>query len=907
MKRPSSPTIEPLEARIAPAITIAHPIFDIKAGVGQTGITIDLGKLVDASSSYRTIVEFVTNFTVPGASTPGVIRLELFDDKTPLTVQNFLSYVNNLDTANDYEGTYFHRLVNGFVLQGGGYNPVPTVNNFGPHIDTPFMVHNEFVGDDAELDPAVGTIAMAKVGTTQGGGPNSATSEFFINYADNSGILDTQNGGFTVFGKVVQGMDVVNALAALRKVPLNNLSGSGSEGIPTTAASGVPTEAQLIKIVEAHVVNPTAGNASGYTFSADVLDNVTGLQSSVVTQTIDANNQLHLTYKNGKAGVAKVQVTVSKDGETSVVDEFIVNVLPNLVASVQQDLGSVVVPGQKGAVNVDITNNAAGIAKGDIKVRLFLSEATSLNSDIESGFTLEETGTSADIEITADAGKSIALASGKTLSLPVKYEISPEDSQKLKADATYRLLAKIESPDGATSIQELFTDDNVGNIANIHTFKNSFGTLDAKRSGVAITLAEIDVPNVDDAASDALTLIIKGPGLGDVARNADGTMNITITGTTSATTFSIKTASGVTADIDALHITSAIGSIKLGNTFIHSFLSASGGAKSVVLDKLGDGTDSGSLDLGGVTNLKTKVTLGTVRDASFDSTTPISLLTAKEWLNTVASPRETLTFNGLGKLAIKDSFEANLTDLSGSTIASIAAGSIAGSTITTRAALKALTAGNVSDAILTLGDAQQVAALSSSKGTLAFKSVNDTAVTAAFPIASLTALSWTNTTNSAVETLTFQGLGTLKITGDLGANLTENSGLTVKSISVGGAIQSATIHTTGELTALTAGTLTDSTISAGISGVPTVLADLASARNIGSITVKTALSNSNIIASQFGKVSVAGVDGASGSGKFGFYADAIKSYVRAGGPKLSKLTEATVADTVGANYEVRIF
>src|SRR5262245_6740513 len=92
--------IEPLESRIAPAL-IVNPIFDIKASTGQTGSSIDLGTLVDASKSYRTTVEFVTNFTLPGETQPAKIVMELFNDKAPLTVANFLRYVNSASSASD--------------------------------------------------------------------------------------------------------------------------------------------------------------------------------------------------------------------------------------------------------------------------------------------------------------------------------------------------------------------------------------------------------------------------------------------------------------------------------------------------------------------------------------------------------------------------------------------------------------------------------------------------------------------------------------------------------------------------------------------------------------------------------------------------------------------------------------
>ncbi len=911
MKQTFRSGIEPLESRIAPAILVANPAFDIKAGAGANSVTVDLATLVDASASHRTVVEFITNFTVPGASGPGVIRLELFDDKTPLTVQNFLSYVNNVDPADDYAGTYFHRLVTGFVLQGGGYNPPLRFNNFGAHVDTPYTVHNEFFADDAELDPNPGTIAMAKVGTSSGGGPHSATSEFFINYADNSGILDAQNGGFTVFGKVVQGMDVVTALANLRLVPITNLAGSsGSEGVPTTAANGVRITDEVIKIVEARIVPPLAANANGHTFSVQVLDNATGLPSTeLLTATIDANNQLKLAYKSGKAGVAKVKVAISKSGETTVNDEFLVTVLPNLTAEVLQNIGGTVVPGQKGTTNVQLVNNGGGAAIGDVNVRLFLSEIGDGSSDADSGFTLEETGTDADVEISADVVKRISLAGGQSANLAVKYEITPDDAAKLKVSSQYRLLAKVETPGGSV-IQELFTDDNVGNNREVHTFRNAFGFLEAGRAPVKLTLAE----NSNVPTSDLLTFVLKGPGSGEAIRNPDGTLTLELSGTSAASSLSIKTAKGVVADISELHVAGTIGSLKLANANLLSHLSISGGVKSIQLGNLGpeSPTDSGNIDIGGTANLKTSIKLGTVRDFSMDSTAPIQSLKAKAWLNTNAVVRETLTLNGIRNFSVEGNFEANLNDRSETNGGVLkVSGDILGSTISTRSAFKKISAMDVADAKFNLGASDQLVALASAKGTLAFGDVVDSTITAFHPVSSLKSLSWENTAATAVEELGFHGLGSLKITGDLEASIVDESGLTVKSIAVGGTIRDAMIQTSGAINSIAAGTFDGVKVFAGVSAKPTQLSDLASARTIGSFTTKTAFLNTDVVASQIAKVAVAGVDGMSGTGLFGFYADAIKSYVRKGGTKLANLTEPEPDtgsyDSVGANYEVRIF
>src|SRR4051794_20231857 len=155
MVRPLYSSIEAFESRIAPAaLTLLHPLADIVAGVGKKRATVDFGHMFDATAttSARTHVEFLTNFDMdPG--TPGLqagkIVLELFDDKTPLTTQNFLSYVNNVNDRGDYDGVIFSRLVQGFVLQTGGYD----VAHPSQHIVVGPEVHNEFNGTDPELRP----------------------------------------------------------------------------------------------------------------------------------------------------------------------------------------------------------------------------------------------------------------------------------------------------------------------------------------------------------------------------------------------------------------------------------------------------------------------------------------------------------------------------------------------------------------------------------------------------------------------------------------------------------------------------------------------------------------------------------------------------------------------------------
>ena len=155
----------------------------------------------------------------------GDVEVELFDQAAPQTVANFLQYVSD----GDYTNSIIHRSMPGFVIQGGGFTFIDgSVGNVPA--DPPVI-------NEPGISNTRGTIAMAKLP----GDPNSATSEWFFNLADNSANLDGQNGGFTVFGKVVgDGMDVVDAIAALQvwnagapftDLPLINFPG----GIPITA------------------------------------------------------------------------------------------------------------------------------------------------------------------------------------------------------------------------------------------------------------------------------------------------------------------------------------------------------------------------------------------------------------------------------------------------------------------------------------------------------------------------------------------------------------------------------------------------------------------------------------------------------------------------------------------------
>lgn len=151
----------------------------------------------------------------------GDIVLELDSAKAPKSVENFLAYVD----SKHYDGTIFHRVISNFMIQGGGFTPDMTQKKTQPG------VVNEWKNG---LKNVRGSVAMARLG----GQPDSGTAQFFINVADND-FLDTprDGAGYAVFGKVVQGMDVVDKI---RAVPTGTKNGMGD--VPKDAV--VITEAR---------------------------------------------------------------------------------------------------------------------------------------------------------------------------------------------------------------------------------------------------------------------------------------------------------------------------------------------------------------------------------------------------------------------------------------------------------------------------------------------------------------------------------------------------------------------------------------------------------------------------------------------------------------------------------------
>ncbi|KOG38204.1 peptidylprolyl isomerase [Streptomyces resistomycificus] len=151
-------------------------------------------------------VELTTNF--------GRIVLELHDAEAPKTVENFLTYVRN----GHYDGTVFHRVIDGFMAQGGGFT--------ADMVQKPTMAPVQNEADNGLKNTAY-TVAMARTND-----PHSATAQFFINVSDNEFLnhtsKDMRGWGYTVFGRVTEGQDVVDKIKAVRTG-----SSRGFQDVPT--------------------------------------------------------------------------------------------------------------------------------------------------------------------------------------------------------------------------------------------------------------------------------------------------------------------------------------------------------------------------------------------------------------------------------------------------------------------------------------------------------------------------------------------------------------------------------------------------------------------------------------------------------------------------------------------------
>ena len=260
---------------------VVNPIADLTVPAGTGSTKIKLKTTFGLTGVTGQIARFNTSL--------GNIDVQLRADVAPNTVANFLGYVN----SGAYNNSFFHRSVSDFIVQGGGYG---VVNGQVQTITAGSPVVNEY-----NLSNTRGTLAMAKLGSDA----NSATDEWFFNEGDNSANLNNQNGGFTVFGSIIEdGLSVMDAVAALSVVN----AGSPFDELPVLSSyqSGATVNVSDLVLVNSIQIIPLVPKVEGDVamLKLKVKGNT---DPGLVTPTI-SGKALFLTYASGATGSAMITI-----------------------------------------------------------------------------------------------------------------------------------------------------------------------------------------------------------------------------------------------------------------------------------------------------------------------------------------------------------------------------------------------------------------------------------------------------------------------------------------------------------------------------------------------------------------------------------------------------------------------
>lgn len=431
--------LEALESRSMLSVSVANPISDSQVTMNATATNIDLaGRFADPNLN-GTIVRF--------QSVLGSFNVRLFDSDKPITVENFLRYVD----GNLYDNCMIHRSVPGFVVQGGGFRATvpspPSISSFPPILNEPGIPNTR------------GTLAMAKLG----GNPNSATNQWFFNLADNRANLDTQNGGFTVFGQVLgDGMTVVDAIAA---VPVFDADNGGVFGqVPLrNYTSGTVTNDNLVAFSD-------IGRTAAFSYSVTVGD-PTLLSAQIV------EGKLVLSYLQNKIGSTTVTVRATgADSPTNFIeDTFTVTVNPPPpelyslnTSSTRVGISGNVVFTATGVVGNRVrywfdTNNDGAVGDGDVELGTSTTSTDSYRVQIPA----TTIGLNPAAKILARAENSIGALSPVD-SVIISIVILPPTSSGLRATptpivraGTFQLsLLNLTDPDGSVQSVSFYRDTN---------------------------------------------------------------------------------------------------------------------------------------------------------------------------------------------------------------------------------------------------------------------------------------------------------------------------------------------------------------------------------------------------------------------------------------------------------------
>ena len=355
---------------LAPVVSSTLPA--LTAVSGTTNGAISLNTYFKDPDVAGTAVRLSMVYSTGTTSYPIVtgtynIDLALFDADAPITVTNFLGYVNN----KYYDGSFIHRTTTmasaGLaIIQGGAFQVIGSGTNFNLYyVNQGSTIQNEY---STAHPNAIGTIAMAK----QSGDANSASNQWFINISDNSSTLDAyNNGGFTVFGRVLgNGMTWENQIDALPVFSGTTISSAlvtwplGGRGAGNYST---PLMAEQMVIVRSATVIPAL------TYSS------TSSNTAVVTPSISSSGTLSLQY--ARVGSAQVTVTATDLDGATVSSSFLVTVLPpTLIGS---DANNDHIPDNwQAAYGLSTTGNTPGLDSDKDGIPDFLEYAIGTNPTV---------------------------------------------------------------------------------------------------------------------------------------------------------------------------------------------------------------------------------------------------------------------------------------------------------------------------------------------------------------------------------------------------------------------------------------------------------------------------------------------------------------------------------------------
>jgi cyclophilin family peptidyl-prolyl cis-trans isomerase len=453
--------VEPLEPRRVLAVSVTAALPDLGLPLSAPTHTIDLAGRYDDTAVTGTLVRFDVNASAPYDK----VYVELFDQAgdnrlrtTPATAANFLSYVD----GGSYQNTFIHRSVPGFVAQGGGF----TVTNgqsgivIGSVTPSASVVNEPKPVGTSAANNVRGTIAMAKLGSD----PNSATNQWFFNLADNSANLDTQNGGFTVFGRVLgSGMDAVDEMAKVPRfsyaspfdtVPLRNVPGANPSTNPKFTNAAVDTTTltadQFVKFPQ--IVR-----------SGELVYTVTSSNPAALAASITPEGKLQLVAGAQEApGVTTITVRASSVFNASdfVEDSFTVDTTRPVLQGVTGPSPRTYASGQKLSFIVTFSEPMAvtGSPYLDLKVngvaRRAAYDSGAGTNQLVFSYTVAVGETAAAGKVVA-TGRSIQLPAGATVTdlarnAPVSLAYTPPGTAGVKVDGVMPVAASVTAPAAKT-------------------------------------------------------------------------------------------------------------------------------------------------------------------------------------------------------------------------------------------------------------------------------------------------------------------------------------------------------------------------------------------------------------------------------------------------------------------------